>query len=56
MYVNGKMQNGYSFLKKAGIRRKGLTSLGIYGKILLKAEAFDAENNVPNMEEQDESG
>lgn len=49
MYVNGKCKNSTGFLKKERIRRKGLTSFGIYGKILLKAGAFDAEKDVPEQ-------
>ena len=43
----GKCKIGYVFGKKRRIRRKGLTSFGIYGKILLKTRALDEERDVP---------
>jgi hypothetical protein len=43
----GKCKIGYVFGKKRRIRRKGLTSFGIYGKILLKTRVPDEEKNVP---------
>lgn len=46
----GKYKNIKSeicFLKKGRIERKGLTSLGIYDKILLKTRVPDEEKKVP---------
>jgi len=42
-----KCQKKSTFLKMRRIRRKGLTSFGIYGKILLKTRVPDEEKNVP---------
>ncbi|MCI9345690.1 MAG: hypothetical protein HFI56_05455 [Lachnospiraceae bacterium] len=42
-----KCQKKSTFLKMRRIRRKGLTSFGIYGKILLKTRALDEERDVP---------
>lgn len=43
----GKCKNKGGFVKKRRIRRKGLTSFIIYGKILLKTRALDTEEDMP---------
>lgn len=45
----GKSKNETCFLKKGRIERKGLTSLRIYDKILLKTRVPDDEKYVPEI-------